>query len=72
MRDEQGSTRRIRAAAEQLRQVARRLAQSHERMALISVASSLEAEAMVLVSASVSATKDRRNQPEQKFDRRSR
>jgi len=72
MRDEQDSARRIRAAAEQLRQVARRLSEPHDRMALISVASSLESEATTLDTASISATRDRRGLLEREFDRGSR
>jgi len=69
MGNEQDSARRIRAAAEQLRQVARRLLEPHDRMALISVASSLESEATTLDSASISATRDRRGLLEREFDR---
>ena len=44
MRDEQKSALRIRAAAEELRQIARRMARPDDRVALTSVASSMDAE----------------------------
>ena len=72
IRDEQKSALRIRAAAEELRQIARRMARPDDRVALTSVASSMDAEATVLDSASVSATKLYRSQLERDFDRRSR
>ena len=69
MRDEEKSALRIRAAAEELRQIARRMARPDDRVALTSVASSLDAEATVLDSASVSATKLYRSQLKRDFDR---
>ena len=72
MRDEQNSAVRLRAAADELRQIARRMALPDDRVALTSVASSLDAEATVLDSASVSAKKLYRSQLERDFDRRTR
>jgi len=72
MRDELRSALRIRAAAEELRQIARRLARPDDRVALISVASSLDTKAAILDSATVSVTKHHRSQLERDFDRRNR
>jgi hypothetical protein len=72
MRDELRSALRIRAAAEELRQIARRLARPDDRVALISVASSLDTKAAILDSATISVTKRHRSQLERYFDHRNR
>ena len=66
MMDELRSALRIRAAAEELRQIARRLVRADDRVALISVASSLDTESAILDSTTVTATKLYRSELEQR------